>query len=118
MSQIQEHSWFVAGYPLTVGSFILPFGRVEDSFGYKRLFILRLCWFSFWSMAAGVSTDSNYVLFIFARVIQGEFLTSFGDSVSYDSIIDIGPAICLPNAVAIKNIAFAVFGAIGKLRTR
>ncbi|KAL8791854.1 MAG: hypothetical protein Q9195_005516 [Heterodermia aff. obscurata] len=98
-------SWFVAGYSLTVGSFILLFGRFGDYFGYKRLFVIGLCWFSFWSMVAGVSSYSNFVLFIFARVFQG-----------------IGPAMCLPNAVAIlgttyppglrKNIVFAVFGAV------
>ena len=67
-------SWFVAGYSLTVGSFILLFGRFGDYYGYKRLFVIGLCWFSLWSMVAGVSSYSNYVLFIFARVIQGECL--------------------------------------------
>ena len=66
-------SWFVAGYSLTVGSFILLFGRFGDYYGYKRLFIIGLCWFSFWSMVVGVSNYSNFVLFIFARVFQGEW---------------------------------------------
>lgn len=98
-------SWFVAGYSLTVGSFILLFGRFGDYYGYKRLFIIGLCWFSLWSMVAGVSNYSNDVLFIFARVFQG-----------------IGPAMCLPNAVALlgttyppglrKNLIFSVFGAV------
>ena len=70
-------SWFVAGYSLTVGSFILLFGRFGDYFGYKRLFIIGLCWFSLWSMVAGVSNYSNYILFIFARVFQGKLSTQF-----------------------------------------
>lgn len=70
-------SWFVAGYSLTVGSFILLFGRFGDYFGYKRIFVIGLCWFSFWSMVAGVSNYSNFVLFIFARVLQGECSTAF-----------------------------------------
>ena len=115
-------SWFVAGYSLTVGSFILLFGRFGDYFGYKRLFVIGLCWFSFWSMVAGVSNYSNFVLFIFARVIQGKCSYSFGNLVSHNWILGIGPAMCLPNAVAIlgttyppglrKNIVFAIFGAV------
>lgn len=115
-------SWFIAGYSLTVGSFILLFGRFGDYFGYKRLFIIGLCWFSLWSMVVGVSNYSNYTLFIFARVLQGKFSTRSSASVSHDSILGIGPAMCLPNAVALlgatyppglrKNIVFAVFGAV------
>ena len=73
-------SWFVAGYSLTVGSFILMFGRLGDYYGYKRLLVIGLCWFSFWSMVAGVSSYSNFVLFIFARVLQGECLASIQNS--------------------------------------
>jgi hypothetical protein len=65
-------SWFVAGYSLTVGSFILLFGRFGDHFGHKKIFIYGLSWFAFWSMVAGVSNYSNYILFIFARVFQGK----------------------------------------------
>ena len=68
-------SWFVAGYSLTVGSFILLFGRIGDYYGYKRLFMIGLCWFSLWSMVAGVSNYSNDIFFIFARVFQGKLST-------------------------------------------
>ena len=68
-------SWFIAGYSLTVGSFILLFGRFGDYYGYKRLFVIGLSWFSFWSMIAGVSSYSNFVLFLFARVLQGNLST-------------------------------------------
>jgi len=118
-------SWFVASYSLTVGSFILLFGRFGDYFGHKRLLIFGLCWFSLWSMVAGVSNYSNYILFIFARVLQGKLSTPFECSVSHGSILDIGPAMCLPNAVALlgatyppglrKNLVFAVFGAVAPL---
>lgn len=70
-------SWFIAGYSLTVGSFILLFGRFGDYFGHKRLFIVGLCWFSLWSMVAGVSNYSTYVLFVFARVFQGKLSARF-----------------------------------------
>lgn len=99
-----ELSWLIAGYSLTVGTFILFTGRLGDLFGYKRMLIIGYAWFAVWSMVAGVSVYSNKVLFIFARVLQG-----------------VGPSILLPNALAIfgatyapglrKNMVFAIFGA-------
>lgn len=97
-------SWTLAGYSLTVGTFILFAGRLGDTFGYKRMFLIGLGWFSLWSMVCGLAVYSNQVLFIFARVLQG-----------------IGPALVLPNGVAIlgasyapgrrKAMVFALFGA-------
>ena len=75
-----------------------------DLFGYKRMLIIGFLWFALWSMVAGLAVYSNYVLFVFARVLQG-----------------IGPAIALPNGLAIfgatyapgrrKAMVFAIFGA-------
>ncbi|KAJ5654885.1 major facilitator superfamily-domain-containing protein [Penicillium lividum] len=97
-------SWFIAGYSLTVGTFILFFGRCGDVFGYHRMFLIGFSWLAIWSMVAGVSVYSNYVLFVFARVLQG-----------------LGPAMLLPNGLALlgatyrpgkkKNMVFALFGA-------
>ncbi|KAL1863082.1 hypothetical protein VTK73DRAFT_6462 [Phialemonium thermophilum] len=97
-------SWLVAGYSLTVGTFILFSGRLGDVFGYKRMLLIGFAWFALWSVVAGVSVYSNFVLFVFARVLQG-----------------IGPAICLPNGLAIfgatyppghrKAMVFSFFGA-------
>ena len=99
-----ELSWLIAGYSLTVGTFIMISGRFGDVFGYKRMLIIGFAWFSLWTMILGVSVYSNHVLFTFARVFQG-----------------IGPAIALPNALAIlgatyadgprKHMVFALFGA-------
>ncbi|KAI0392958.1 MFS general substrate transporter [Xylariaceae sp. FL0594] len=99
-----ELAWFIAGYSLTVGTFILFSGRLGDVFGYKPLFLIGMAWFSLWSLVCGLSAYSNHVLFIFARVLQG-----------------IGPAVVLPNSLAIfgstyrpgkrKNMMFAIFGA-------
>ncbi|KAL3468738.1 major facilitator superfamily domain-containing protein [Aspergillus californicus] len=97
-------SWFLAGYSLTVGTFILVFGRCGDLFGYHRMFIIGFLWLALWSLVAGLSVYSNYILFIFARVLQG-----------------LGPAMLLPNGLAIlgatyapgrkKDMVFALFGA-------
>ncbi|ORY19177.1 major facilitator superfamily-domain-containing protein [Clohesyomyces aquaticus] len=104
LSNPGELSWLIAGYSLTVGTFILVAGRLGDLFGYKKMIIVGFSWFSLWSMVAGLSVYSNHVLFIFARVLQG-----------------IGPAILLPNSLGIlgatyhpgprKDMVFAFFGA-------
>jgi MFS family permease len=100
--------WLIAGYSLTLGTFILPSGRLGDVFGHKRLLILGFIWFALWSLIAGLSVYSHDggVLFIFARVMQG-----------------IGPAITLPNSLAVlgvcywgkgrrKDMVFAIFGGV------
>ena len=99
-----ELSWLIAAYSLTVGTFILLAGRLGDVYGYKRMLLIGFSWFSIWSMVAGLAVYSNHVLFDFARVFQG-----------------IGPAIVLPNGLAIlgatyapgkrKAMVFAIFGA-------
>ena len=98
-----ELSWLVAGYSLSIGTFILIAGRLGDEFGHKRMFVLGMGWYAIWSLIAGFAVYSTYILFIFARVFQG-----------------MGPATTLPNALAIlgsayspgprKNMAFAWFG--------
>ncbi|OAL37963.1 hypothetical protein AYO20_02796 [Fonsecaea nubica] len=99
-----QRSWLIAGYSLTIGTFILIGGRLGDEFGNKNLFVVGMGWYALWSLVAGLSVfSSSAVLFIFARVFQG-----------------MGPALTLPNALAIlgrsyspgprKNMAFAWFG--------
>ncbi|KAI2606812.1 major facilitator superfamily domain-containing protein [Hypoxylon fragiforme] len=100
-------SWLVAGYSLTVGTFILVSGRLGDIYGYKRMLCIGYAWFAVWTMISGLSiydTKNGYVMFVFARVLSG-----------------IGPAITMPNGLAIfgaaypdgmrKAMAFALFGA-------
>ena len=85
-----ELSWLIAAYSLTVGTFILIAGRLGDVYGYKRMLMIGFAWFSLWSMIAGLAVYSNHVLFNFARVFQG-----------------IGPAIILPNGLAILGATYA-----------
>ncbi len=104
LSNGPELAWFLAGYSLTVGTFILVFGRCGDLLGYRRMFVIGFLWLSLWSLVAGLSVYSNHILFIFARVLQG-----------------LGPAMLLPNGLAIlgatyapgrkKDMVFALFGA-------
>ncbi|KIW78101.1 hypothetical protein Z517_07934 [Fonsecaea pedrosoi CBS 271.37] len=98
-------SWLAAGYSLTVGTFILPAGRWGDLYGHKRLFLVGYFWFALWSMIAGFAVFSrSLIFFAFCRGMQG-----------------IGPAILLPNGIAVlartyppgkrKNMALSIFGA-------
>ncbi|RYC58350.1 hypothetical protein CHU98_g7867 [Xylaria longipes] len=107
VSNSGDLSWLVAGYSLTVGTFILVSGRLGDIYGYKRMLCIGYVWFAVWSLISGLSIynkENGYVMFVFARVLSG-----------------IGPAITMPNGLAIfgaaypdgmrKNMAFALFGA-------
>ncbi len=100
-------SWLIAGYSLTVGTFILLSGRAGDLFGYKSMVIFGFLWFALWNVVGGCSVydgKNGHILFIFARVLAG-----------------IGPAILLPNALGLlgatynqgrkKNMIFSLFGA-------
>lgn len=102
-------SWFSAAYSLTVGTFILPAGRLGDVFGHKRFLAGGFAWFGAWSALAGCAVYSGPILFAFCRAMQG-----------------LGPALMLPNAVAIlgrvyeagsmrQNMVFSLFGATAPL---
>lgn len=98
-------SWLPAGFSLTVGTFILPAGRWGDLYGHKNLFVIGYIWFGLWSLIAGFSVYSDSLpFFAFCRAMQG-----------------IGPAILLPNGIAVlartyppgprKDMILSLFGA-------
>ena len=103
-SSAGELSWFSASYSLTVGTFILIAGRLGDVYGHRVMFVIGLLWFGLWSLLAGFSVWSGQVFFDCCRAFQG-----------------IGPAMALPNALAIlgrtyppglrKEMIFSLFGA-------
>lgn len=74
-------------------------------YGHKKLFMIGWIWFALWSLICGFSyTTSNVVFFSVCRAFQG-----------------IGPALLVPNAIALlgrnfsvgveRNTAFACFAA-------
>ncbi|KAF1970666.1 MFS general substrate transporter [Bimuria novae-zelandiae CBS 107.79] len=101
-------SWFSASYSMSVGTFILPTGRLGDMYGHKRIYLIDWLWFSIWSLITGFSYTSNHIMFSVCRALQG-----------------IGPALLVPNAVALigrtlpvgkqRMIGFACFGACDPL---
>ena len=104
ITDVTTLSWSVAGYSLTVGTFILCAGRLGDLFGHKKMYLLGFVWLVLWSVLAGLSHYSNFIFYCFCRGCQG-----------------LGAAILLPNAMAIigrsyppgtkQTMVFALFGA-------
>lgn len=62
-------TWPASAFPLTVGSFLLIFGRLADMYGGYIVFILGLGWLSVWSLIAGFS--QNQLMLNFCRAGQG-----------------------------------------------
>ena len=100
-------SWTLAAYSLTVGTFVLPAGRLGDIYGSKRMVVIGWGWYGIWSGVAGLAVfapkgQGRVIMFCVCQALRG-----------------IGPAILLPNALAIagrsypngrrKNMVFAFF---------
>jgi MFS family permease len=82
-----EVNWHVAGYSLTIGSFILVTGRLGDMYGSKTVFLVGWAWFGVWSIICGCSAlTGSAIFFDVSRAFQG-----------------IGPALLIPNALAIAG---------------
>ncbi|KAI1416473.1 major facilitator superfamily MFS-1 [Hypoxylon sp. FL1857] len=81
--------WVLAGYSLAVGTFILIAGRLGDTYGYKRIFLIGFVWSAIWSAISGTAIYSTHVLFIVSRVFQG-----------------LGAALSLPNGLALLGVTY------------
>jgi EmrB/QacA subfamily drug resistance transporter len=65
-SQLQ---WVVAAYTLAFALGLLPFGRLGDTFGRRRMFLLGVGAFTFASLLCGLAPSIEWL--IFARILQG-----------------------------------------------
>ncbi|KAI1102079.1 major facilitator superfamily MFS-1 [Jackrogersella minutella] len=81
--------WGFAGYSLAIGTFILIAGRLGDTYGHKRIFLIGFVWSAIWSAISGTAVYSNYVLFVISRVFHG-----------------LGAALSLPNGLALLGVAY------------
>ena len=98
--------WVFGAYAVTFGGFMLLGGRLGDTFGRKRMFILGVAGFTLASLLTGFATNEASLLV--ARAAQGLFA-----------------AIACPTALALiattfapgkaRNQAFAIFGAMAGL---
>lgn len=99
-------AWPTAAYSLTLGSMILPAGRLGDMFGHRKLLLIGWVWFGAASLGCGFSYMGGSATLIGCRAVQG-----------------IGPALCVPNGLALfgrtfpigmkRNIAMGLFGGMG-----
>lgn len=64
-----EIEWVVAGYVLTFALFLLPFGRLGDRVGRKRMFMFGVAGFTLFSALCGFAPTTKVL--IGARVLQG-----------------------------------------------
>lgn len=62
-------SWVPTAYLLTNIIFLLPFGRLADSQGRKKSFVIAVAVLSFGTLCAGLAPDIQWLLA--ARVVQG-----------------------------------------------
>jgi MFS family permease len=62
-------AWAQTIYILSLVIFLIPFGKIGDSFGHKKNFFTGLLLFSISSL--GSSFAPNYILLLFFRIIQG-----------------------------------------------
>lgn len=78
MDSVQSHfgtsyaiaSWTVSGYALTLGSFIILFGKLADILGPDNMFILGINIFWVCSLICAL-VDKSIITLIFFRAIQG-----------------------------------------------
>lgn len=62
-------SWITTSFLLTSAIFAVPFGRIADIYGMKRIFILGIIIFTIATFLASISPSVEFL--IFARVLQG-----------------------------------------------
>ena len=99
-------SWVITAYALTFGGLILLGGRLGDTIGRKRTFIIAVALFTFASTICGIAWDGGVL--VLARLLHGA-----------------AAAIVVPTCMALvattfpkgpaRNAATAVFGAMGAI---
>src|SRR4030042_5622604 len=62
-------TWVVTAYLLAAAIFLVPFGRIADIYGQKRIFTYGIVTFTVFSLLLAISTSS--VMMIAFRVLQG-----------------------------------------------
>lgn len=61
--------WVASAYLLAAAAFLLPFGRLADIHGRKKVFTIGTLLFGAASLLAGIAPNAG--IFLFARVLQG-----------------------------------------------
>ncbi|HEY0718241.1 MAG TPA: MFS transporter [Streptosporangiaceae bacterium] len=66
-----DRQWIVTGYSLAFGSLLLLGGRIADTFGRKRVFLIGIVGFAAASAFGGAA--QNFGMLLTGRVVQGAF---------------------------------------------
>ncbi|KAF8340762.1 efflux transporter [Cantharellus anzutake] len=61
--------WVISSYTLTSGCFLLPFGRLADLHGRRRVFLAGAAWVAVWSVGCGFA--KNEISLDVMRAFQG-----------------------------------------------
>ncbi|MEI6614547.1 MAG: MFS transporter, partial [Chrysiogenales bacterium] len=64
-----QMGWVASAYLLAAAAFLLPFGRLADIHGRKKVFTIGTLLFGAASLMAGLAPNAG--IFLFARVLQG-----------------------------------------------
>lgn len=79
-------SWVALSYLLTTSMFLIPFGKLADIYGRRKIFLYGVSLYSFASLLATVSISAS--MLIFSRVLQGIGASMmFGTSVALISSV-------------------------------
>nr|WP_127505928.1 MFS transporter [Actinoplanes solisilvae] len=98
-----DRQWVVTGYALAFGGLLLLGGRLSDSFGRKKIFLIGLAGFALASALGGAANGIE--MLIIARILQGAFGAALAPAALSLLSITFTDA-------AERGKAFAVFGAI------
>src|SRR3954451_14188873 len=98
-----SRQWVVTGYALAFGSLLLLGGRLSDTFGRKRMFIIGLIGFALASALGGAANGLE--MLIVARCLQG----AFGAVLAPAALSLLSTTFTDP---ADRGKAFGIFGAI------
>jgi EmrB/QacA subfamily drug resistance transporter len=99
-----DRQWVVTGYALAFGSLLLLGGRIADSFGRNRLFVLGAVGFAAASAVGGAA--GGFTVLLIARVAQGVFAAMLAPAAL--SMVSVTFA----DDADERGRAFGIFGAI------
>ncbi|MEV5839052.1 MFS transporter [Nocardia sp. NPDC052112] len=68
-AQYSQIEWIIAAYVLAFAAVLITGGRLGDSYGRKRIFLIGMAGFTLASAACGISSDPT--MLITARFVQG-----------------------------------------------
>ncbi|HGJ64990.1 TPA: MFS transporter [bacterium] len=82
--------WVVTSYILSAAVFLVPFGRIADIYGRKRIFVAGMLVYTLASFLLTISNSS--IMLIISRILQG-----LGGSMNYGTAVAILTSIYPPN---------------------